>query len=375
MGCAPPLQPPEVKDRRNIDLFDCFTEVLRIDLGEHDLAAFTPSRMGIKGVFGKDDSRNVLYDFGLKECVVYDRQHNKVERIFSIPQHVGWDVPRLLEVISLDSILSFDKDHQSLIVCNTDSVLRTVKLNLEKGHHHPYLIIQPMFYFLSSIDGYIGFNTWIHYGEGGVDVDYDALMDDRYMACFFKLHGDSMISRDVPVKPFLRRTTFPDIMYMDQPFVEVNSERREVLIFHVTSDTVMTFGWDSGQIRKHVITGSEVELVPAKVPRRGSGADVHAMYENQERGYHRMYFDEESGMYLRELVKMFPVQGTQGLPPRSDIRLLQVVNADFEVVAEMNMPEDFKLAKRVGKSIYLQKSDDQQMQLVLYKFKWEKQMS
>jgi len=374
IGCTEYNTPSEV-EKQKLLLSDCFKNALRIDLNDHDLAVFSPSKLSIKGVFEGQEAHFVLYSYGLQECILYNSHRNEVERIFAIPRHEGWGEPHLLEVLSLDSILYFDFEHQSMVVCNTEKVVFTSNLLFDEDYHLPYQNIQHLHKFLRSIDGYVGFNTWIAYGEGGFDVDYDGLMDERNMVSFFKFHGDLTDRRDIPVKPILRRTTFTDVMYVDQPFFEVNSKQREVLIFHVSSDTVMTYGWDSGQIKKHVIIGSEVELFPAKVPRRGSAADVLAMYESQERGHHRIYFDHQSGMYLRELVKMFPVQGAHGLPPRPDIRLLQVLNSDFEVIAEMDLPEDYKLSKRVGKSIFLQKSDDEKRELVLYKFHWVEPLS
>lgn len=369
-ACTPSADRAQTSNRRVVKLsvYDCFENVLRLELANQELAAYSPSTITVKGVFGENDEIYVLYDYRLKECIIYNLMKEKVESTFEIPKHDGWGESHLLEVISLDSILYFDFEHQSLVTCNTEEVVRVFNLKFGGEHHHPYLIIQHLHKFLRSIDGYIGFNTWINYGEGGYDKDYDALMDERNMVSFFKVHEDSVIIRDIPIKPYLRKTAFPDLMYVDDPYFEVNSQSREVLVFHVTTDTIYTYDWDNEQIVKHVVSGSETKLVPPKVPRKGSSADVVATYENQERGYHRIYIDHQSGKYLRLLVKEFPTNTVNGIPPQPDIRLLQVLNDNFEVEAEMELPKGYELSNRVKDAIYLRKFDDELREFVLLKF-------
>lgn len=370
VACTQTTPSSDESEKQPIEISDCFNEVLRINLNDHDLGAFTPSNLLVKGVIEDSDTTFVLYDYSLKECLVYNKKNNKVERTFELPKHDGWERAHLLEVVSLDSILYFDHDHQSLVVCNTEEIKNTYYLKFEKEHHQPYQNIQHLHRFLRSIDGYIGFNTWIAYGDGGVDVDYDTYMDERDMVCFFKVQGDSLISRDIPIKPFLKKTTYPDVMYVDNPFFEVNSQKREILVFHQTTDTIYTYGWDDERIEKHVVSGSEIELIPPKVPRRGSSADIVMAYENQECGHHRIYYDAQSAKYLRHLIKEFPTSTTNGLPPRPDIRLLQVLNDNFEVEAEMELPEEYKQSKRVGVRNYLRKYDNESRELVVYRFEW-----
>lgn len=369
-ACTPSSDGTQTSNRRvaKLSVSDCFENVMQIDLANHDLDAYSPSTITVKGVLGEDDEIYVLYDYSLKECIVYNRNKDKVEHIFEIPKNVGWGEPHVLEVISLDSILYFDFEHQSLVISNTEEVVRIFDLNFGGDHHHPYLIVQHLHKFLRSIDGYIGFNSWINYGEGGYDVDYDALMDERNMVSFFKVQKDSVIIKDIPIKPYLRKTAIPDLMYVDDPYFEVNSQSREILVFHVTTDTIYTYDWDSAEIMKHVVSGSGIKLIPPQIPRKGSSADIVATYENQERGYHRIYIDHQSGFYIRLLVKEFPVNTVKGIPPRPDIRLLQVLNNNFEVEAEMELPKGYKLSNRVHDAIYLRKYDDELRELVLLKF-------
>src|SRR5690606_33566445 len=278
------------------------------------------------------DVNYAIYDFDLRECVVFNTVEQKVERTFEIPKNEEWGEAHLLEVVSLDSILYFDFDHQALVVCGADEIKQIYDLKMEKDHHQPYQIIQHLHRFLRSLDGYIGFNVWIDYGEGGYDVDYDSLMDERNMVCFFQVSGDSVISRDIPIKPYLRKTTFPDVMDYEVPFFEVNEQSREVLVFHCTTDTLYTYGWDDEVITKHVVSGSDVKIVPAKVPRRGSAAEIVAAYEEQVMAAHYLYFDHDSGQYLRYLIKDFPKQSAGGIPPGPDIRMLQVLSNIFEEI-------------------------------------------
>lgn len=351
-----------------LSVSDCFENVMQMELKSHNLAAYSPSTITVKGVLGESDEIYVLYDYSFKECIIYNRKKDQVVRTFEIPKNDGWGEPHLLEVISLDSIVYFDFEHQSLVISNTEEVVWVSDLPFNEDKHHAYLIIQHIHKFLRSIDGYVGFNSWVNYGEGGYDVDYDSLMDERNMVSFFKVQKDSVIVKDIPIKPYLRKTAFPDFMYVDDPYFEVNTQKREILVFHVTTDTIYTYGWDSEQIKKHVISGSEIRLVPPKIPRNGSSADVAATYENQERGYHRIYTDHQSGTYLRLLVKEFPGTTVKGVPPRSDIRLLQVLNSNFEVIAEMEMPKGYELSNRIKDGIFLRKYDNELRELVLLKF-------
>lgn len=360
-----------MRKSQDITISDCFKEVLYIGLDDHDLAAFKPSTMQVKGVFGDKEENFVFYDFGMQECLIFGTQTNRVERIFEIPKHDGWGESHLLEVVSLDSILYFDYEHQSLVICNAEKVKSIFPLKMDKEHHQSHQIVQHFHRFLRSMDGYIGFNTWIDYGAGGENVNYDSLMDERNMVIFFKPEGDSLISRDIPLKPSLKRTTYFDLMYVDNPFFEVNTQSQEVLVFHSTTDTMYTYNWESKQIKKHVISGSKIKLSPPKVPRRGSAADILAMYENQDQGYHLIYFDSFSGKYLRYLRKKFPQHTVNGIPPRPEILKLQVLNDDFVVEAEMDLPEGYSLSKRVSNGIYLQKFDDERRELRVFKFDWK----
>jgi len=371
MSCTPSDPPSSTTEKQSIEISDCFQEVLRISLDDHDLAAFSPSRLFVKGVFGENDAYFVLYDNRLQECIVFNRNENRVEQIFAIPKPDGWGKPVLLEVVSLDSILYFEHEHQSLVVCNPDEVLITYTLKMDKEHHQQYQNIQHLYTFLRSIDGYIGFNAWIGYGQGGYDVDYDSLMDERNMVCFFKVQGDSVVSRDVPIKPFLRKTTFPVLKYLDNPSFEVNSQSREILVYHVTTDTIYTYHWDDERITKHVISGSDIELIPPKVPRKGDATEFTLMYESQERAFHFIHFDPSSGKYLRHLIKQFPESTVIGIPTLPEIRFLQVLNSRFEVEAEMELQESHAPGKRVGDGNYLRWFDDETRELVVYKFEWE----
>lgn len=242
LGCTQTAAPPVVSEnvRLDIDISDCFEEVFRLNLDDHDLTRFTPSTMRVKGVFGEGYVNYALYDLSLQECLVFNSRENSVEGTFEIPKNEEWGEAHLLEMVSLDSILYFDFDHQVLVVCSADEIKQTYDLKMDKDHHQPYQFIQHLHKSLRSIDGFIGFNAWIDYGEGGYDVDYDSLMDERNMVCFFKVEGDSVISRDVPIKPYLRKTTFPDVLDYEVPYFEVNDQRREILVFHCTTDTLYT---------------------------------------------------------------------------------------------------------------------------------------
>lgn len=372
-ACTQSAQPVEdnIKPTSKLKLSDCLVEVLSINLDEHELAAFTPKSMRVKGVFGEGDENYAIFDFALRECLVYNKKANKVERTFEIPKYDGWGESHLLEVVSWDSILYFDFEHQALVVCNPDEVKRTFDLKMDRDHHQPYQIIQHLHKFLRSIDGYIGFNAWIDYGNGGEYVDYDSLMDERNMVSFFKVQGDTVVTRDIPIKPYMRKTSFPDLMYYEVPFFEVNQDRREILVFHCTTDTLYTYDWDKQTVEKHVVSGSDIKIIPAKVPRKGPSENMLFMYENQERGFHYLYYAPGSGKYLRYLGKQFPKNPVGGIPPKEDILMLQVLNNNFEVEAEMDLPEGYSLSKRISNGIYLQKFDDERRELRVFKFNWQ----
>ncbi|TVR39144.1 MAG: hypothetical protein EA392_07325 [Cryomorphaceae bacterium] len=331
------------------------------------LGSYTPSGVVLKGISGQRGEKYVLFVQILSEFLVFNAEKAEIEEVFSFPNddHVK---PRLLEVVSLDSIIVFKEETQTLLVANRESVVHSVSLALSTVHDPPHLIFLPVWARMVELDGYLGLSTWIQYGEGGPEVDYDALMDERNMAAFFKVQGDTVLRRDILIKPILRRTTIRDSMLIDKPFFEVDSKRRKVLVHHVSSDTVMTFNWDDEQVEKHVVTGSDVVLTPAKVPKREPAHVTPATYESQERGYHRIFFEEASGFYVRELVKMFPVNALTGSPERSDIRKVQVLNSDFEVVAEMDLPEEIKFSGRIGASVFLHEANNEQRVWTLYKF-------
>ncbi len=193
-------------------------------------------------------------------------------------------------------------------------------------------------------------------------------MDKRDMVVFFKVQGDSLVSKLIPIQPFLKRKEFRDLIYVDKPFFEVNSSKREILIFHTTADTVYTYNWDNQDIKKYLISGTKIKLVPPKVPTRGSASDIMAMYETQERGHHHIYFDSHSGKYVRYLVKEFPALTRNGISPRPKIRMLQILNENFTVEVEMELPENYGIPAKVNGSIYMRKFNDEKKELIIYKF-------
>lgn len=374
LACNIQETPKERKTVVQLHWTDCFEEVVKLPFDSFGLGSYTPSGVVLKGVSGLRGEKYVLFVPTLSELLVYNAEKAEIEQVFSLPNDDNLN-PRLLEVVNLDSIIVFKKETQTLLIANRDSVVHSVSLVLSAVQDPPHLMIQPVFARMVELDGYHGLSTWINYGEGGLEVDYDSLMDKRNMAVFFKVQGDTVCRRDIPIKPILRRTTFQDSVFMDQPFLEVDSKRRKVLVHHVSSDTVMTYSWDDEQVVKHVVTGSDVVLNPAKVPKRESAHQIRAAYESQERGYHRIYFDDATGYYVRELVKMFPINALTGLAERSDIRKVQVLNSDFEVLAEMDLPEEIKFSGRIGASVFLNEADNQQRIWTLYKFDFKKDLS
>src|SRR5690606_29739206 len=132
VGCTRTTAPPEISKKVHLKISDCFEEVFTIHLDDHGLAPFTPSRMQVKGVFGEGDVNFAVYDFALQECVVFNTEEHKVKRTFEIPKNEEWGEAHLLEVVSLDSILYFDFDHQALVVCSADEIKQTYDLKMEK---------------------------------------------------------------------------------------------------------------------------------------------------------------------------------------------------------------------------------------------------
>lgn len=351
-----------------INLFDYFTEVLRLDFKEEYLASYQPSKMIVKGVFGSENEFYVMLDYQLQRCIIVNKADNSIERTFDIPQKEGCSNTQMVEILSLDSIIYLNDELQQMLIYNVYGFKQAYSFEKIREHHHELMKIHAFSEFLRSIDGYIGFTTWIDYGAGGPDVDYDSLMDDRNMVAFFKAQADSFIMKEVPIKPFLKRTTFPDLMFVDKPFFEVNTSTREVLVFHVSTDMVYSYSWDTDDVKKQVITGSSVKLLPAKLPRKGHATEILLMYEKQERGHHKIFFDSTSGKYIRYLEKKFSVKPENGLPLKPDIRLLQLLNEDFEVEAEMDFPLEYGFPTRVNGAVYLRKFDDEKKELIIYKF-------
>jgi len=366
-ACAP-ISTEIAPESPVVNLSKSFTEVLKLDFNEAHLVSHQPSTMIIKGVFGSGEELIALLDYQLQRFIVANKIDNSIKYTFDVPQKGGCGNTQVLEVVSMDSILYLDDERQEILIYNEDGFKQAYSLGILKKNHHELMMIQPFSEFLRSIDGYIGFSTSISYGSGGPDMDYDSLMDDRNMVSFFKAHADSLIEKEIPIKPFIKRTTFPDLMYVDKPFFEVNTTTGEILVFHVSSDTVLTYNWDSEIVEKHLITGSAVKLVPAKLPRKGTAFEALEMYEKQERGQHSIYFDNNSGKYIRYLEKKFPVGSVDGIPSRTDIRLLQLLNEDFEVEAEMDYPEEYGRPAKVNGAVYLRKFDDEKKELIIYKF-------
>jgi hypothetical protein len=367
-GCNIKCENTEVIEKQHFELSDYLMEELRINLSDHGIDAFSPSTLIIKGVYGKKHENFAFYDTQLQKCFLFSLEQMSVQNIFEIPKQKEYAETYILEVISPDSILYFNNDDQSLNVCNSQEIRQTIYLQCNFGGGHSYFNIQPLNNFLRSIDGYVGFDIWVNFGKGGPDVDYDALMDKRNMVAFFKLQGDSLVNKVIPIRPFLKRKEFRDLIYVDKPFFEVNSSKREVLVFHTTADTVYTYNWDNQEIKKYLITGTKVKLVPPKVPSKGSASDIMAMYETQERGHHNLYFDSHSGKYVRYLVKEFPALTRNGMSPQPKIRMLQILSENFTVETEMDFPEEYGIPAKVNGSVYLRKFDDKKRELIIYKF-------
>lgn len=351
-----------------VNLSKNFTEVSKLNFNEAQFAAHRPSKMIVKGVFGARKEFIALLDYQVQRFIVINKVDNSIEYTFELPPKAGCGNMQVLEVISMDSVLYLDEERQEMLIYNADGFKRAWSFDVLKKKQHELMKITPFSEFLRSIDGYIGFTNWIAYGAGGENLNYDSLMDQRNMVSFFKIQGDSMISRDIPIKPYLLRNQFPNVRYNDNPYFEINKRTNDVIVFHTSADTIYTYNWDNKKLNKHVISGSSVQLIPPKIPRRGSAIEIFLMADQQEWGHHRIYYDYDSGKYIRYLNMKFPKSSVDGIPTRPDIRILQLLNEDFEVEAEMDFPEEYGFPARVNGSVYLRKFDDEKRELTIYKF-------
>ncbi len=169
-GCKNNHSNDEVMDKQSFELSDYLTEELSIILSEYGLDAFSPSKLIVKGNYGKKHENFAFYDTQLQKCFFFSLEQMSVQNIFEIPKQTEYAEAYILEVISPDSILYFNYDDQSLNVCNSQEIQQTINLECNFGDEHSYYNIQPLQNFLRSIDGYIGFDLWINYGKGGPDV-------------------------------------------------------------------------------------------------------------------------------------------------------------------------------------------------------------
>lgn len=347
-----------------------FVEIARIDFQAMSDQRYRPSSLLLKGVLEEDQQQLAFLDYRRQECVVFDQKKNSILHHFDLPIAEGCNQAYLVEILTLDSILYLDDDNQEIIFCDRHQIKSRHALNTFK-ESYPYIKLLPRGDYLRTIDDYVGFLTWIQYGKGGQHVNYDSLMDKRSMVSFFNFTTDSVLVRSIPVKPFIKRTASQHQKYYEMPYFEVNTHRREVLVFHTSSDTIYTYNWDTEEIRKNVITGSSVSIKPAIVPKFKSGAEMFLMYENQERGHHRLYFDKSSGKYIRHLHKSFPVDPLTRKAASPDVFLLQLLGDQFQVEAEMNISDNYTHPTVINGEVYISKFDDKAGELVIQKFSYD----
>lgn len=310
---------------------------LKNDFGNSNInSLFEKSRIKIKNI-----NYNVFFDYRGGKLFFYNQRTKKIEDSTVLPQKI---TPfQLLKVFSKDSIILMDNDQMLL---STFSKNKNLRSNSTIG------FFKDTNAFFTSEDNQIVeiaknqylFDVWVNCYPT-TDQNYEEAISNSPRMCLVNLKSQKPIVKKLNIYQHPRNNNrYKSLINRNKLTHYYSKLKNEIIYCQNCTNEIFTYSLIKHKTRINNVTGSKYKINPVYYNSYKDPMELIEAAKKQNR-IEGVFYDPKNELYLRWLTVQLP---------EKEIQVVQIIDKNFSVVFEDELPEDLIQIKEFDGNIYFQ---------------------